>query len=137
MEEIGATSSTLGTARGQPFPKTRRLLKRVDFTRVQRGGSGAGSRNYVVIVAPREALEPSRLGLVASRKTGNAVKRNRGKRLVREWFRLGYQQHQGFDIVVILRSGAPALGFADATRELDNGLRRAIHKAMRAAGAPQ
>lgn len=75
--------------------------------------------------------QPSRLGIVASRKTGNAVARNRGKRVVREWFRLGYQDHTGVDIVVILRSGAPELGLAEASRELDNGLRRAIKKVVR------
>lgn len=84
-----------------------------------------------MIALPRESEGPTRLGLVASRKTGNAVARNRGKRVVREWFRLGYQDHVGFDVVVIIRSGAPELGLADARRELDKGLRRAINKAMR------
>jgi ribonuclease P protein component len=115
------------------FPKSRRLLKRSDFLRVQKGGAGAGSRNYVVIALahPSDERRPSRLGLVASRKTGNAVARNRGKRVAREWFRLGYQGHEGFDIVIILRSGAPLLGLAEASQELDNGLRRAIKKAGR------
>ena len=112
------------------FPKTRRVLKRSDFVRIQRDGVGAGSRNYVVIVYPRPG-EPSRIGLVASRRTGNAVERNRGKRLVREWFRHQLADHEGFDIVVILRRGAVTLELADATRELDNGLRRAIKKARR------
>ena len=100
--------------------------------RVQKGGAGAGSRSYVVIALARADPEaPTRLGLVASRKTGNAVARNRGKRVAREWFRLGYAGHRGFDIVIILRSSAPALGLVEASRELDNGLRRAIQKAMR------
>ncbi len=134
------------------FPKARRLLKRNDFLRVQKHGAGAGSRNYVVIAMSRPsspiakppiAKPPiaecqasatlSRLGLVASRRTGNAVARNRGKRVVRAWFRLTQQDLVGFDIVVILRRGAPSLGLQEASRELDNGLRRAIKKAMRTA----
>jgi ribonuclease P protein component len=107
------------------------VLKRRDFLRVQRDGAGAGTRSFVVVVLAHEIAAPSRLGLVASRKAGNAVVRNRGKRLVREWFRLGYQDHEGMDVVVILRAGASLLSFEQAQRELDNGLRRAIHKAMR------
>ncbi len=139
MEEVAVS--------GEAFPKARRLLKRGDYARVQKSGVGAGSRNFVVIALARcgaasESLEaaphagdvvlPSRLGLIASRKTGNAVARNRGKRLVREWFRRTCQQHSGYDVVVVLRRGAPELTAAEAARELDNGLRRAIKKAMRA-----
>lgn len=127
----------VGPPKRDSFPKARRLLKRSDFVRVQGAGVGAGSRDYVVIVHPRPAAEgevmPSRLGVVASRKTGNAVQRNRGKRLVREWFRHALRDHSGFDIVVILRRGAPELDLASACAELDNGLRRAIKKARRAA----
>lgn len=124
-----------GPPTGEGFPKARRLLKRSDFVRVQGAGAGAGSRDFVVIVSPRPepggADMPSRLGVVASRKTGNAVQRNRGKRLVREWFRHTLQDHRGVDIVVILRRGAPDLHFTSACAELDNGLRRAIKKARR------
>ncbi len=102
----------------------------------QRDGLGAGSRNFVVIVHPREGL-PSRLGVVASRKTGNAVARNRGKRLVREWFRAFASDHVGVDIVVILRSGAPELEAEAAWSELDNGLRRAIKKLRRGDRQPR
>ena len=50
----------------------------------------------------------TRLGITVTRKVGNAVRRNRIKRLVREWFR---QRGDGFgacDLVVIAKRGIPA-----------------------------
>ncbi len=48
-----------------------------------------------------------RLGIIASRKAGNAVQRNRLKRLIRETFRLGKQDFKrAVDLVVILKPGA-------------------------------
>src|SRR5262249_29573609 len=51
---------------------------------------------------------PSRLGIVATRKVGNATVRNRIKRLCRECFRLWPKNFvpDGVDLVVIAREGA-------------------------------
>jgi ribonuclease P protein component len=72
-----------------------------------------------------------RLGVVASRKVGNAVARNRGKRCVREWFRRSRRRWEALDVVVILRQGAPDLAAGEAQRELDATLLRALKKARR------
>jgi len=85
--------------------------------------------------APETSVRPvgGRLGIVASKRVGNAVARNRGKRLVREWFRQLVVPPSG-DVVVILRVGAPTLNARDAWPELDHGLREAHRRAARSPG---
>jgi len=51
---------------------------------------------------------PARLGITVTRKVGNAVRRNRIKRLVREWFRRCNAGLQGLDLVVIAKREIPA-----------------------------
>lgn len=61
---------------------------------------------------------PSRLGIVATRKVGNAVVRNRIKRLCRECFRQwpGFVP-DGIDLVVIARDGASELTLGNVREE--------------------
>jgi len=71
----------------------------------------------------------SRLGLVVSRKVGDAVTRNRVKRQIREWFRCNPAAlASGADLVVIPRRQAAALETRALWGELDaliaRGLRR-------------
>jgi ribonuclease P protein component len=55
-----------------------------------------------VIVLPNDRPH-NRLGIVASRRVGGAVSRNRAKRLIREVFRLNKDRVIALDIVVIPR----------------------------------
>ena len=62
-----------------------------------------------------------RLGVVTSRRTGNAVVRNRLRRLVREIFRAHQAElRPDADIVLVMRPGAAKLTFQELeTRFLD------------------
>ncbi len=87
--------------------------------RVQKVGATVRTPHFVMLVAARhEPLEPSRLGLVVTKKIGVAVVRNRIKRLCRECFRLAPEMlPKGIDLVVIAKTGAGDLGLRDVQDE--------------------
>lgn len=98
----------------QTFPKRYRLLRQVEFDRVYQSQRYAADQ-VLVLTAVENDLPITRLGLSVSKKVGNAVCRNRWKRLIREVFRLHLDQFPpGFDLVVRPRKGAIADGAAIA-----------------------
>lgn len=70
----------------QRFPRSRRLTSRRQFLAIYAEGSRAPGPSFTVFGCPN-ASTTSRLGVTATRKYGNAVQRNRAKRLLREIFR--------------------------------------------------
>ena len=85
------------------YPKQCRLLDSTQYRRVfQRRFSVAD--NVLVVYGCENDLPYMRLGLAVSRKVGNAVVRNRWKRLIRESFRVHIRLFpEGVDIVVLPR----------------------------------
>ena len=70
----------------QSFSRDLRLRSRSQFTAVQEHGRRVAMRHLILIGAPND-VGHDRLGIIASRRLGGAVLRNRAKRRLRELFR--------------------------------------------------
>jgi ribonuclease P protein component len=108
------------------FPKQNRILNRNDFDRIVENGSKVVSSRLVVIALNN--VSSSRLGLIVSKKVGNAVERNRVKRMVREAFRHRLPNLAGWDLVVIGRAKAKSSTSHEIERDLDYCLRHLVKK---------
>lgn len=73
------------------FLKTHRVLKRGEYKAIMRYGLRYSTAHFILFIN-KNNKDHHRLGIVASRKTGNAVTRNRAKRVIREYFRKFYKQ---------------------------------------------
>ena len=87
--------------------KEMRLRQRVDYVAVQ--GNGIKLHGRHVLAIARKRSDPSqggRLGLTVTKKVGNAVVRNRIKRLLREWMRMHGWVPTGWDMVLVAKDSA-------------------------------
>jgi len=103
-----------------------RLKENRDFRRVfQRGKSTATGRIVFYWNPKREG--PFRVGFSVSKKVGNAVVRNRLKRLLRAIFLNNEDLLIGHtvDIVIVCRQGAATATFDDLNTDVSKLLRRA------------
>ena len=100
--------SSVPTSVSHRFPASVRLRSRREFAPVQAHGRRVAAR-YLTVLGRAGAGESDRLGIIASRKLGGAVQRNRAKRRVREVFRrqepldVRARDLRPLDIVVIPR----------------------------------
>ena len=110
-----------------PFSKAQRVRRRVEFQQVFDSGLRVPSRLLTILVARREG-SAARLGIVASKKLGDSVRRNRAKRLIREVFRLNQplDRGAGIDLVVIPRRELFDASLNEIEKDFRGAWRRAV-----------
>ena len=120
------------TAIRQRLDRGARVRRHSEYRFIQLRGRRVHSAHYVWIVMPRLSpaisdsprapvlIDGARLGITITKKTAQrAVARNRVKRVVREVFRRERALFPvGCDVVVVAKTGAELLGYAEVLAEL-------------------
>ncbi len=102
------------------------MLKRKDFLRLSYSGKRVGNKYFTALYLKSEK-DKQRLGITASKKVGNAVVRNRMKRLVRECFRLNKEELKKIiDINVIVRKNSAYLTTKEVFSALEDLFKKVV-----------
>ena len=106
------------------FRKKERLLKRSDFESVLNQGKKKQVNSICTVFWIDNKFGWRRLGVIASKKIGNAPTRNLAKRKIREVFRLNKSKFKpSLDIVVISGKGVINLPFSILEKKISNVLK--------------
>ena len=100
------------------FPKASRLTRTAEFALVKKDGKSWIGRHVTLGILHRTGENATRLGIITTRRIGQAVVRNRIRRRLREIFRLN--QHRlisGVWIVTIARVSATGATFHQLERD--------------------
>jgi ribonuclease P protein component len=97
------------------FSQADRLHRRREYLAAQACGRRMHTPHFGVCLAPGER---PRLGLVVTKRLGKAVRRNRVKRLVREFFRRHKNVLPLADIIIMAKKGAAELSYHEVHEEL-------------------
>lgn len=106
------------------------LNRNRDFLALYRKGHCIVSKN-VVVYFRRNNLPYIRFGITAGKKVGNAVKRNRAKRIIRQ----AYRENElslpvGIDIVIVARTAAAYAAEADISSFLSGRVSKEIARVL-------
>ncbi len=112
----------------QRFPRQSRLTARAQFLHVYDKGRRVSSPSFLIFGLPND-VELSRLGITVTRRVGNAVRRNRIKRRLRDIFR----RHRlaipkSMDLVINARSAAYDCPALELEREFVDAVARLVRR---------
>ncbi len=107
------------------LPDENRLRNASDFSRLRKSNQKLVHPLVILIRCPNQ-LQVSRFAFPASKKVGNAVQRNRGRRLIREAIRLQLPNIEpGWDCLLIVRSRTTRSNFHDVESAINKLLKKA------------
>ena len=107
------------------FRKKERIIKRSEFQTILKQGIRYSAQNFNIIIYQRSGGELRRLGISISKKVGGAVKRNRVKRLLREFFRLNKDNlPEASDLLFIAKPGSVDLNYSSLAEQLSEFFKR-------------
>jgi ribonuclease P protein component len=123
--ELGAPAlASAYSMENSTFGKLERIRKRREYLAIYQRGVRKHSEHFTCIVSPNPS-GVRRLGITIVKKVGNAVTRNRIKRLIREFYRLHKPRlPAALDIVIMVKIRAVLPTHHDVQRELERLLIR-------------
>jgi ribonuclease P protein component len=117
------------------FKRTQRVRRRGEYQNIFDRGVRVHGRYLTLLMAAAPGAQ-TRLGIVASKKLGAAVARNRAKRLIREVFR-HHPPRAGrpVDVLVIPRRELFDAVYSSLADDFQSACRRAVARLSATAGA--
>jgi ribonuclease P protein component len=104
------------------LPRHNRLKESSDFDNIFKKGRKLSTSLFLLAYVNRGDEKPTRIGVVAGKKVGGAVQRNRAKRIMREASKVVLERLPlKMDMVIIANSNILSLtsaGLADTLRNL-------------------
>jgi len=118
-------------ALNQQLGRPDRLRRKADFEKVYSKGRRVSGRFFIGYLLFREQ-GPLRVGVVASRRVGDAIRRNRAKRRLREVFRKNKPRGSiAADVVLIARAAITEASFEEIHTAYVRGVGRALEESSR------
>jgi ribonuclease P protein component len=100
------------------FSRSARLSRSSEFRLVKASGKSWTGKYLVLAILMRDTEESTRIGIIATKRLGNAVSRNLVRRRIREIFRLNrHRIKKGFWVVTIARLSAAKAAFDELQRD--------------------
>jgi len=101
----------------ETFPSCFRIAAARDIEALKKSEKKIKGK-YVIIVFRENNLSYARLLVVVSSRVGNAVMRNRIKRIIREIFRKQLRDIAGYDLMIIARTVSADAGYREIEKDI-------------------